>query len=69
MSYYLEGKTIPGGAYFFVADPHLTIDAALIAAKEKMAFGSASVLIVDQDKKVVLTAEEVTRRLKDGNSN
>jgi hypothetical protein len=63
MCFYIEGRTVPGGAFFKLEEEYWTIEAALEAAKMKMAPGTAVVWIMDHQKRLILSFQEVRDRL------
>jgi hypothetical protein len=66
MTFHLEGKTIPNGAYFKVADAFPTIQAALHAA-QNIYCGAAIIWVMDHQRKLILSSQDVKAMLDAGN--
>jgi hypothetical protein len=66
MSYYIHGETLPAKTPWKCCIPHKSVETALAEARARSSFGAATVWIVDDDGKVVMGAEEVSKALKGG---
>jgi hypothetical protein len=64
MSYYIHGETLPAKTPWKCTMPHKSVETALAEARARSSFGAAIVWIVDDDGKVVMGAEEVSKALK-----
>ncbi len=67
MTFHLEGKTIPDGDYFKVADAFPTIQAALDAA-QNIYCGAAIVWIMDHQRKLILSSQDVKAMVDTGDA-